>query len=122
MLFPVGLTLSQGDVLYENHESYVVVEVRPCDLWLVTPPDAATLAHVALELGNLHVPVQVTPSGDLLTPPDGPTEGVLRRNGITYSLCHRRFCPLRATVTSAISVAKSLTMTSKKPAAPAEAS
>jgi urease accessory protein len=108
ILLPPGVTLSHGDVLFEDERSYVVVEVMPCDLWRVTASSPGALARIALELGNLHVPVEVTPDGELLTPPDGPTDGALRRNGGTRRLCRRRFAPLRATVTSRLSVAKRL--------------
>src|SRR4051812_29962136 len=36
LLLPLGVTLSHDDILWEDADSYVVVEVRPCDLWLVT--------------------------------------------------------------------------------------
>jgi urease accessory protein UreE len=108
VLLPIGSTLSHGDVLYEDEGCYIVVEVRPCELWVVTTLDRAGLARVAVELGNLHVPVEVTSSGELLTPPDGPTKGVLRRHGVAYSHCERRFAPLRVTVKSGVSVARSL--------------
>jgi urease accessory protein len=111
VLMPVGVTLSHGDLLHVGGHFHIVVEVQPCDLWHVTAADPATLARVAVELGNLHVPVQVTEVGDLLTPPDGPAEGALRRNGLSYALCRKRFSPLRATVTSALSVARSMKVT-----------
>jgi urease accessory protein len=108
ILLPLGVSIAHGDVLHEDDAAYVVVEVQPCELWLVRAASPAALARVALELGNLHAPVEVTPDGELLTPPDGPTEGALRRHGATYTLSHRRFTPLRATVTSGLSVAKGL--------------
>jgi urease accessory protein UreE len=108
ILLPLGGSIAHGDVLHRDDAYYVVVEIQPCDLWLVRAASPAGLAHVALELGNLHAPVEVWSDGYLLTPPDGPTEGVLRRHSANYTLCSRRFTPLRATVTSGLSVAKGL--------------
>lgn len=112
ILLPLGVALRHGDVIFEDDASCIVVVHRPSEVWRIRAASSNALATIALELGNMHVPVEVTVEGDLYTPPDGPTEGVLRRAGVSYELCERRFVPLRATVTSGLSVAKNLVVRS----------
>jgi urease accessory protein UreE len=112
ILLPLGVTLRHGDVVHEDDASFVVVVHRPTEVWRVHAGSAVSLATIALELGNLHVAVEVSEQGELYTPVDGPTEGVLRRAGASYELCERRFVPLRATITSGLSIAKNFAVKS----------
>ena len=104
VLLPVGTQLRHGDVLAdEESTALVVVTVSPCETWVADFADAASMATASLELGNLHVPVEV-PVGvtgplRLVTLPDGPTRGVLDRLASSWRSETRRFQPLRSTVT-----------------------
>jgi urease accessory protein UreE len=100
VLLPLGMALRHGDVILEMDSSVVVVHVTPCEVWVAEFCDAASLATAALELGNLHVPVQVAGGLELVTLPDGPTRGILDRHATTWRPEVRRFEPLRSTVTS----------------------
>jgi urease accessory protein UreE len=89
-------------------------------VWVAEFADAGSLAAAALELGNLHVPVEVVTDGSLppalVTPPDGPTRGVLDRLAATWRSEVRRFQPLRATVTAAgLCVAETFTVVRRSP-------
>ena len=98
LLLPRGSYLRHGDVVHEDEAVTIVVEVPPCEVWVVgAGGDAARRLAVAVELGNLHTPVEVTPAGELIVLPDGPVLAVLRRHGLSHHVVRRRFAPLRAT-------------------------
>jgi urease accessory protein UreE len=98
ILLPLGTTLRHGDVLFEDDAHFVTVRVRPCEVWVADFADGVSLATAALELGNLHVPVEVSAPFQLVTPPDGPARGVLDRHAAAWRQEVRRFTPARATV------------------------
>jgi urease accessory protein UreE len=108
ILPPLGTTLRHGDVLgtsssttHTAADAQLLVHVRPCEVWVATFPDVPSLASAALELGNLHVPAQVTAASELITLPDGPALGVFSRYAVAWRAETRRFVPLRATVLGA---------------------
>ena len=107
VLLPLGATLRHGDVLFETADRLVVVTVTPCEAWVANFPDATSMASAALELGNLHVPVEVAGGLQLVVLPDGPTRGVLDRHAGVWRAEVRRFTPLRATIIgTAVNVAR----------------
>jgi|tagenome__1003787_1003787.scaffolds.fasta_scaffold20297646_2 urease accessory protein len=98
ILVPLGQTLRHGDILFEDEESVVAVNVVQSEVLVGEFSNPASLAAAALELGNLHVPVEVAPDMRLVTLPDGPTRGVLERYAADVRVDVQRFAPLRATV------------------------
>jgi urease accessory protein len=100
VLLPLGLNLRHGDVILETQTTVVVTYVIPCEVWVAEFTDARALATAALELGNLHVPVEVLDGSQIATLPDGPTRGVLDKHAATWWPETRRFNPLRSTITS----------------------
>ena len=104
LLLPRGSQLRHGDVIFEDAAAVIVVSVAPCAVWIVRAADAARLLAVAVELGNLHTPVEVTQVGELVVLPDGPVLAVLRRHGLSHHVAERRFEPLRASVDAAVEV------------------
>jgi urease accessory protein UreE len=109
ILIPLGVSLRDGDVLAREVEGgrrdILLVHVPPCDVWLISPANAHQLAQIALELGNLHVPVEVTATGELVVIPDGPTRQVLDQYRVLYKPAVRVFAPLRATVLQGVKLA-----------------
>ena len=55
----------------------------PPFVWAVRPRSNRELFALALELGNLHVPVEIT-SEELLVAPDGPVQEVLERMNLPW--------------------------------------
>ena len=98
VLLPLGQSLRHGDVLFEDDARLVVASVVPVEVWVASFEDTASMAAAALELGNLHVPVEVAEGATLVALPDGPTRGVLDRRALKWEAQLRRFAPLRETV------------------------
>jgi urease accessory protein UreE len=103
VLLPPGVVLRHGDVLAggEAPASEVMINVISCDVWAAVFADASSLAAAALELGNLHAPVEVSGDKLLVTVPDGPVRAVLDKYALSWRPDVRRFHPLRATVNAA---------------------
>jgi urease accessory protein UreE len=69
-----------------------VANVVPTDVFVARLATIADMGKLALELGNLHAPVQIADDA-LITLADGPAEEVLDRLAIPFSRCDHRFEP-----------------------------
>jgi urease accessory protein UreE len=54
-------------------------------IWVVRPRSNRELFSLALELGNLHVPVEIM-ADEVLVAPDGPVEEVFERMGLNWEI------------------------------------
>lgn len=93
VLLPRGQNLRHGDVIYDDGARAVVIHVLPCELIVVRSDDVRLLAELALELGNLHWPTQVTDDEILFVEEDNALNAV-RRLGLTWTRETRRFEPI----------------------------
>lgn len=59
VLLPPGQTVRHNDVVYEDDATAIAVCVTPCEVILADVPDTRQMCLLALELGNLHLPVQL---------------------------------------------------------------
>ncbi len=100
ILYPRGIPPRDGDVLFEDGPRIGVISVAACEVCVALITDAALAAKVAIELGNLHLPVEVEAGPTLIFQPDGPALRVLRRYHVPWRNERRRFQPLRATATA----------------------
>lgn len=98
VLLPLGQSLRHGDVLFADDARLVVASVIPVEAWVASFESPTSMAAAALELGNLHVPVEVAEGPALIALPDGPTRGVFDRRAAKWVTQLRRFAPLRETV------------------------
>ena len=94
VLLPLGQALADGDVLYDNGETLIVLRVIPEEVIVVRPRDMAEMGIVALVTGNLHAPAEIL-ADDILIAPDGPVEAALSELGIAYQRQVRAFHPRR---------------------------
>jgi len=102
ILLPVGVSLRQGDVLVRSAERVVAVHQIVSEVLVARPMDGGALARLALDLGNLHLPVQVAGSS-LIVLDDGPTRAALERHGVEFVTESRRFEPERCSVSAVVS-------------------
>ncbi len=74
--------LSDGDIIFEDGASLVVVCVMPCDLIETRVDTMREMGRLCLELGNRHLPVAIE-DGGAKCPYDAPTLEYLRKRGFS---------------------------------------
>jgi urease accessory protein len=93
ILLRLGIALHHGDVLSREADSMIAVNVLPCDVLVAAPRDTTQSAALAFELGNLHASMELTETGQIITPADGPVEAIFQKLDVAYSTEMRRFDP-----------------------------
>jgi urease accessory protein UreE len=83
--------LQNGDVLGRWVDGpTIVVNLLPAEVIIATPRNPTEMVHLALELGNLHVPVQIS-AEQLITPCDSSVEALLGRFSIPFETQSKLF-------------------------------
>lgn len=49
--------LTQGDILYENAETIIVIDIQPCETIVIKPKNMFEMAAICYEIGNKHLPL-----------------------------------------------------------------
>ena len=106
VLLPLGQQLRHGDVLRVDDRRVVAVNLLPADLLVGRPGTSMRMGLVAVELGNLHFPVEIG-DDEIATLWDGPAEAVFRQFEVAYERVTRRFTPLRSSVLNNVRLAPS---------------
>ncbi|MFM1654911.1 urease accessory protein UreE [Brevibacillus sp. B_LB10_24] len=76
--------LMDGDVLYMDDESMIVIEVIPEDLLVISPRSMQEMGEVAHKLGNRHLPAQFQ-EDRMLVQYDYLVEAMLDEENIPYA-------------------------------------
>jgi urease accessory protein len=93
ILLRLKQSLRHGDLLLQPAiGSAIVVNLLPAEVITVRPGNTTEWCSVAYELGNLHVPIEMS-STEILIPRDGAVEALLERLAIPFELNLRRFQP-----------------------------
>ena len=107
VLLPPGQKLAHNDVIFESASKVIAIHVMPCEAIVADVADAVTMAALALELGNLHLPVEVQP-GQLIFIEDGPAMAVLDALQIRFTREFRRFEPMKVISFPSVEVSPAL--------------
>ncbi len=93
-----GQDLKQGDVLYEDNNSIIVVSILPCEVIVLNTTDLITLGYISYEIGNKHVPLFVE-DNQLYMPYERSMYNWLKNNGYSPELKQAKLLhPLNANV------------------------
>jgi urease accessory protein len=109
VLLPPGQTLRHGDVIYEDAQQAIAIHVLPCEVIVARPDNARTLALLALELGNLHMPAQID-RDEIAFIEDGPAMGVVDALQVRWTREVRRFEPVQTISAPSVNVSPGLRM------------
>ena len=91
-------SLAEGDVLYADELSVIVVEILPCQAIVIRMGSPRDLAAVCYEIGNRHLPLFIE-EGILLVPFEEPLYRWLAAGGYDVQKDVRKLLyPLRSTV------------------------
>lgn len=90
--------LKQGDVIYEDERSIIVIEIIPCECLVIKPSDMFEMASACYEIGNKHLPLYFE-ENCLLVPFEKPLYKLLAAQGYPVSIETRKLLqPLKTTV------------------------
>lgn len=93
LLLRLGTTLRHHDVLADTTDYLLVVHVKPVEVIVVRPRSGREAAAIAVEWGNLHVPVQMS-DDELVTLADGPAMAAAHKHAVPFEVAERRFEPM----------------------------
>lgn len=90
--------LNEGDILFEDEDSIIVVEVLACDCLVIVPKNMFEMASVCYEIGNKHLPLFFE-DNELLVPFEKPLCKLLTAQGYMVNQAQRKLLqPLKTTV------------------------
>ena len=90
--------LTQGDVLYEDDQTLIVVDILPSEVLVVRPTSVYEMASVCYEIGNKHLPLFFEDT-TVLIPYEAPLFRLLTASGYAVERQHRKLLhPLKTTV------------------------
>ena len=90
--------LAEGDILWDDGKSLLVIEILPCQTLVIQPADLFEMASVCYEIGNKHLPLFYE-EGQVLVPFDAPLFRLLAAQGYQVSQAEKKLCrPLKTTV------------------------
>src|SRR5688500_11345870 len=49
-------SLKEGDILYQDKETLIITQVRPCKSIVIRPGSMYEMAYICYEIGNKHLP------------------------------------------------------------------
>ncbi len=100
---PRGQTLQHQDVIHEDAGQIVAVHLLECDV-IVASPEPGKIANLALELGNLHLPVEID-GPHLVFVEDADAMVALDHMQIRWTRASRRFAPVEIISTQRVNFA-----------------
>lgn len=90
--------LHDGDILFQDDTTAIVVYIKPCDVIVMQPTNMLDMATICYEIGNKHLPL-FTESDTLLMPYEAPMFNWLAESGYAPQKTQKRLLHrLRASV------------------------
>lgn len=85
-----GQYLNEGDIVFEDEKSIVVIAVLPCESLEVTPRNLLEMGKLCYEIGNKHLPLFIQ-DDKVLVAYEKPLERLLIATGYQVE---RKYCKL----------------------------
>lgn len=86
---PDYIEFKQGDILYHDKNTLIVIDVLPQDVIVISPSTIEQMGVAAHELGNRHLPAQFE-NGQMIIQFDLAAKQLLDHLGIHYEICEKR--------------------------------
>jgi urease accessory protein len=81
--------LKEGDILWQDETTIIVVEITPCECIVVKPGDMINASAISYEIGNRHLPLFYQ-GNELLVPYDVPLYNLLQSMDYTVKVEQRK--------------------------------
>lgn len=92
--------LTEGDLLYFDEQTAVIVSIKPCDSIVIKPSTMYEMAFVCYEIGNKHLPLFYN-DGELMIPYEAPIFKTLESSGLSPQVESRKLLKQLKTTVSA---------------------
>ncbi len=99
-------SLSEGDVLWQDEGSVIVVEIQSCDAIIIQPFSMSQMAAVCYEIGNKHLPLFYD-KDELMVPYEAPLFRLLAAAGYEPKRENRKLVNQLKTTVSPHSITES---------------
>lgn len=73
--------LSEGDILYMDDTTAIVIAILPCDCIVFKPADMREMGTICFEIGNKHMPLFLTDELEVIVAYEDPLFKLLERSG-----------------------------------------
>lgn len=105
--------LEDGDILWQDENSTIAVQIKPCECIVITPATTLAVASLCYEIGNRHLALFYE-GDDLLVPFEVPLHNLLQASGYQVRVEKRKLNnPLKTTVLPHLQVAGAGSLFSK---------
>ena len=81
--------LKEGDILWQDQNTVIVVEIEPCKCIVITPVNMLIASSACYEIGNRHLPLFYE-GDDLLIPYEVPLCNLLEASGYQFTVQERK--------------------------------
>jgi urease accessory protein len=105
--------LRQDDIIYIGDAFVVAINIKPCEVIVISPTNMFDMAHISYEIGNKHLPLFYE-DDQLLIPYEPPVFRMLKAGGFDVSIENRKLLKqLRSSVTAHVHQGESASLFSK---------
>lgn len=77
--------LKDGDILWQDQDTVIAVEIKPCECIVITPANILETAAICYEIGNRHLPLFYD-GNELLIPFEVPVHNLLNAAGYNLTI------------------------------------
>lgn len=88
-LWQEGQQLQEGDILWQDSETAIVVSILPCEAIVVTPVNLLQMGTICYEIGNKHLPLFIQ-DNQVLVPYEAPLFRLLEATGYEPQIQQRK--------------------------------
>lgn len=73
--------LADGDILWEDENSYITLVIKPCECIVFTPRSLREMGIICFEIGNQHIPIYIDDENNISVAYETPLFTLLDRAG-----------------------------------------
>ncbi|KGE12312.1 urease accessory protein UreE [Sphingobacterium deserti] len=84
-----GVALQDGDVLFRDAQSCIVVKILPCMCLVIQPKNKIEMASVCFEIGNRHLPIAIPSADEVLIAFEEPLRVLFEKRAIATRIEER---------------------------------
>ncbi len=82
--------LNEGDLLWEDDNTFIQVLIKPCDCIVFTPKTMREMGIICFEIGNRHIPVYIDEHNAISVAFENPLYELLEKRGFEPQIIEKK--------------------------------